>query len=279
MRKIWSKFREVKISSCKNLSVSEYEKCEFGTFSDIMEKVLYLKPVKEDSLIIDLYQEYPLILDNLNMDSVNNFKERFKLKNILFNGESKHSIPISPFMFYKLLDSFMNSHINSSNIIHILDEKKSIKSYIIPTNLNCSDFLKKNYGSDSFYFPLSGLNPVDVTVFDHIGETTLLHSSISMKKQTTIFNPYNFRSTNLSDERVRKESEGICINCGLCDNLCYRNIYPRFYYHYLKNELIDEVEDLLIGKCTKCGICSFVCPVHINLAGTIIEYLNNKEPA
>ena len=64
----------------------------------------------------------------------------------------------------------------------------------------------------------------------------------------------------------KETKEGKCLNCGLCLEVCPKNLNPLL----LKNpQYLAKNRE----KCLNCGLCSYICPVYINFN----KYLKGAE--
>ena len=56
-----------------------------------------------------------------------------------------------------------------------------------------------------------------------------------------------------------------CINCAKCVDACPMFLMPTTLVKYVKNEMVEELEDYQVLSCIECGSCSYVCPSKIPL--------------
>ncbi len=67
------------------------------------------------------------------------------------------------------------------------------------------------------------------------------------------------------------QNEKPCIRCGKCVDSCPMKLYPNELSLSAKAEKYHEAESLHCTECAECGICSFVCPSHREVAESIIR--------
>jgi len=60
--------------------------------------------------------------------------------------------------------------------------------------------------------------------------------------------------------KLNKEKEYDCINCGMCNEVCPVNVNPRYMY-FNKDAKAKKYKN----ECINCGVCSYLCPSKINL--------------
>lgn len=262
-------------------SVETKNKTDEFTFITLAKSILNKDVGIEKSIVIDfspsfpisLYSEYlykTFVLDyipifdefikDIGLNSISYINVDFKLDdndktNII--KRYKKSLVLSPFNFYKILDSYNNKYINSSLLLNLLHENGTYETEFI---INREDIKYLDY-----YNPLTGEMFHEEFILP-LDELCLFYKSFSLNPRGEIIK-----------EEFKKNNSSECINCNRCNSSCPVDIYPQFYYHYLEADFIEEVENLLITKCTSCGICSFVCPTHLPLTGKIISYLNERE--
>ena len=69
----------------------------------------------------------------------------------------------------------------------------------------------------------------------------------------------------LSQEKVDKSKESVCIRCGKCIDACPMKLVPTTLMHLVKQERSGEAEALGIVHCYECGSCAYECPAKIPL--------------
>lgn len=80
---------------------------------------------------------------------------------------------------------------------------------------------------------------------------------------------------NCQDEKPELQ----CITCGRCVKACPHNIVPYEIDEHVINNDFNEAIKLGADKCTRCGVCSYVCPSKRYLTQRIYyskEIINNK---
>jgi electron transport complex protein RnfC len=60
-----------------------------------------------------------------------------------------------------------------------------------------------------------------------------------------------------------------CIRCSRCISACPVRLYPILIFNAIEKGNMEKAKRLYIKDCLACGICSYVCPAGIPLAGTI----------
>lgn len=68
------------------------------------------------------------------------------------------------------------------------------------------------------------------------------------------------------DKYVRPEP---CWHCGDCCSNCPMDLQPVQIQMALKNKDIDRLITLEADKCINCGLCSYVCPAHIDVSNNV----------
>lgn len=63
--------------------------------------------------------------------------------------------------------------------------------------------------------------------------------------------------------------ERACVNCGWCDKKCPVDLLPQFIMKTVGAGEMEEALSMGLLDCTGCGLCSFVCPSKIDLAGIL----------
>jgi electron transport complex protein RnfC len=63
--------------------------------------------------------------------------------------------------------------------------------------------------------------------------------------------------------------ETVCIHCSNCISSCPVRLHPILIYNAVKKGDLEKANKLYIKDCIACGVCSYVCPSGIPLAGTI----------
>lgn len=63
-----------------------------------------------------------------------------------------------------------------------------------------------------------------------------------------------------TEEEIKDDIEGPCIQCGRCVEHCPANINPTSINAAILRNRVDLCKDLHADQCMECGICSFVCP-------------------
>ncbi|MBI9017920.1 MAG: 4Fe-4S dicluster domain-containing protein [Phycisphaerae bacterium] len=65
-----------------------------------------------------------------------------------------------------------------------------------------------------------------------------------------------------------------CVACHYCADICPAGLSPFLLHKYLYADMIEQVEKARVDLCVECGLCSYVCPSKIELAG---EFIKAKE--
>jgi electron transport complex protein RnfC len=63
--------------------------------------------------------------------------------------------------------------------------------------------------------------------------------------------------------------ETACIHCSNCISSCPVRLHPILIYNAVKKGDLEKAKKLYLKDCIACGVCSYVCPAGIPLAGTI----------
>ena len=71
-------------------------------------------------------------------------------------------------------------------------------------------------------------------------------------------------------EDEREKTEGECIRCGRCADICPAGLLPMELLKAARSGEIDKFEKLHGLDCISCGMCSWACPSRQPLA----EYLD-----
>lgn len=69
----------------------------------------------------------------------------------------------------------------------------------------------------------------------------------------------------ISKEIFDMSSEGPCIRCARCINVCPMFLMPNTMYKLIKNNMWEEAREYGTLDCIECGSCSYVCPAKIPL--------------
>ncbi|MGL1893029.1 MAG: 4Fe-4S dicluster domain-containing protein [Spirochaetaceae bacterium] len=263
------------------LKESNYKSIEDITFSKLLFLVLNRQIGIEKSIIIDFTPSFPISLKpeyqyeifiSKHLKYFKDFLTEMGLESISYSNidfelpeddttkivkNVKKTLLLSAFSFYKLIDSYVNKHVNSSYLIHQLHDNTVCESQHIVD--------KSGLAFPDYYEPLSG-ELFNEKLNDFNYELSLVYKNYTLTDKGEL----------IKKEFIKKAVYD-CINCNLCNKNCPLNIYPQFYYHYLEADFIEDVEKLLITKCNTCGICSFVCPSNIPITQKISEYLNERE--
>lgn len=68
---------------------------------------------------------------------------------------------------------------------------------------------------------------------------------------------------------LKKFREEPCLRCGECTANCPCNLQPCEINYAAKHDDYDRVYDLDVLRCVQCGLCSYVCPSHIDVAAGV----------
>jgi electron transport complex protein RnfC len=60
-----------------------------------------------------------------------------------------------------------------------------------------------------------------------------------------------------------------CIRCSRCISACPVSLHPVMIYKAIQKGNIEKAKSLYLNDCIACGMCSYVCPAGIPLAGII----------
>lgn len=256
------------------------------------------------NIVVDFQQFTPLHIDlkefyieyiEVYLPKLNNFIKDFNIDSITYLRPTfdrsfgsriqilkkigRKDRVLNLFEFYKLLDSYFNSHLNDSVLIQLINREREISNYIIDRSISYKTLYNSLGLEDSYHLAFSGTKPDSKKSIKEIGERVLIYNKYSIKKNSSPIFPFPLfnRELKIEDniEGINKESP--CINCNKCNQYCPEAIYPQYYYHYLNEDLIEECQKLKINSCTRCGICSFVCPSNIPIKESITEYFINEE--
>lgn len=75
--------------------------------------------------------------------------------------------------------------------------------------------------------------------------------------------------TPLGMDATLHGEERACINCGWCDKKCPVDLLPQFIMKTVGAGEMEEALEMGLLDCTGCGLCTFVCPSKIDLAGIL----------
>jgi electron transport complex protein RnfC len=70
-------------------------------------------------------------------------------------------------------------------------------------------------------------------------------------------------------KKTKRITEGNCIRCGRCVNICPMNLMPLMYAVYTKNSKFEILREYNINSCIECGSCAYVCPASIPIVAYI----------
>ncbi len=81
----------------------------------------------------------------------------------------------------------------------------------------------------------------------------------------------------IADAKDGRRTHYECIGCGRCVKACPAGINPYLAYRYItgKNQ---RYQQLGLERCTKCGLCSYICPSNIDVASYIQTVLGEDLP-
>ncbi len=74
-----------------------------------------------------------------------------------------------------------------------------------------------------------------------------------------------------SESYTKVFSEGNCIKCAKCVDVCPVNLSPTEIMKAVSKEKLEKVEELFVSDCMECGACAYVCPARIPLVHYIKE--------
>ena len=96
------------------------------------------------------------------------------------------------------------------------------------------------------------------------------------------FDKYSYSRTFISSLFPQKEynmttslqgEDRACIQSGHCEQVCPIEVLPQFLFKAVMASDYDEAEGLGLRDCAQCGLCTYVCPSKIDLAGIIRDGL------
>ena len=191
----------------------------------------------------------------------------------------KDSIILTPFEFYKLIDSYTHSHINNSVLLTLCNTNKELLLLNIPYEMTFESLQKQFSIEGEYYSPITGSKPKKSDYIRDLKPLTLIEESLILEKNNSNLFPFpKFnRSLSIKKGQYSKGTKSSCTNCRKCISFCPESIYPMFYYHYIKSELEEEVTNLLVNRCTSCGVCNFVCPANLEIFQEIEKFLLSEE--
>jgi electron transport complex protein RnfC len=65
------------------------------------------------------------------------------------------------------------------------------------------------------------------------------------------------------------QKETACIHCSKCIASCPVDLHPILIYNAIMKGDMEKAQKFWIKDCIACGICSYVCPSRLPLAGII----------
>ncbi|MBI4336175.1 MAG: electron transport complex subunit RsxC [Candidatus Omnitrophica bacterium] len=68
-----------------------------------------------------------------------------------------------------------------------------------------------------------------------------------------------------SQNELRDDTEGVCIRCARCVEVCPMGLAPTSLMHRVKKENFKEARAMGIDYCYECGSCAYICPAKIPL--------------
>jgi len=69
----------------------------------------------------------------------------------------------------------------------------------------------------------------------------------------------------LDEQESKRYSEGPCISCARCVDICPMGLMPTQYASQVKFEKYSDADADNILDCIECGSCAYLCPAKINL--------------
>lgn len=73
----------------------------------------------------------------------------------------------------------------------------------------------------------------------------------------------------LTEEETKRKSEGNCIRCAKCVDVCPMGLEPYLLNRLTRAGRMDDLESNLVQDCIECGSCMYSCPANIPLLDTI----------
>lgn len=259
----------------------DFKPLEFDSFKDLLVTVIG-KEYNGTSSIYIKEPIYPVISRDdefeyfINSEYLDEFLDTFS---VTISSRAGRGIGLTPFEFYRLLDSYRSKHINNSVLFHYITADGIISHCVVDQSTPIKSFLETEFKCKDAYFPLLKKGLKEHITAAKITSHLISDNRWSINRDNGFLFPfpkYN-RPITLEYKQYQKEKDTPCINCRKCMDYCPESIFPAFYYHYIEREMEEEVSALGIKDCTLCGLCNFVCPSNLKITERIEQFLMSEE--
>jgi len=264
----------------------------------ILEKILIqefnINFQNKQSIIINAIDDEPYVVtENFYLflfyedilEIVDKIANVFNIKNIIICIKASNSENLNKLMNY--IGMYPNIKLEIVPDLYLIGKEDFLKEHlnikdstIIKSSLMYEIFnvIKRNQPLDSKLVTISGNalnNPFVVSVKLGTKLQDIIANLVEIKEQNHLFIENGLMMGNVIDidnfvitkdfvsllimQNNNPQKEDLCLNCGLCLNVCPKGLNPlmlkdKLYYESVKN------------TCLKCGLCSYICPSHIDFS-------------
>ncbi|MCK4537345.1 MAG: hypothetical protein KAV42_00970 [Candidatus Krumholzibacteria bacterium] len=249
-----------------------------------------------DSLFPELKDDVLTVRDRFGLKSIEisglGEEKVFEEEKVVFSPQAGKgdAVQLTALEFRRLAVLCRERKLEDSVLLSVFLTPDNIFSFFLPIGKKISEvfdareeiksFISEHPGTRA-YHPVTGKMydiETDIACPDNSLVTFTGTGYVLSPANTGIFGfPWFGKKASMRRLREQDRKEYPCSNCLKCVDVCPSGIDPSLLYHHLRADNVDEALGLGLECCTRCGLCSFVCPSDIDLYGGLTKALDYVE--
>lgn len=175
------------------------------------------------------------------------------------------------FEFSRLFSAAREGRVRSGLLLNIFRDPGGVYSFFVPEGTSLDKVLESDPGlaAGELYHPYTGRTLGAGDTITGAAEHALVYTDSDYIASPGVGQLFAFpwfdRTIAMRKENRVDSTEQPCSNCLACVEHCPADLHPSILYHQIIKGGLHDTPGLDLFACTRCGICSFVCPSNLPL--------------
>jgi len=264
------------------LIISALPQAPFGVYPDILAGFFFEDLAGALQWSIERFN-----LSEITVAGLSELSEK-KVRRVVYRRtlpKRQSGVQLDLFEFSRLVSAVREEKVSSGLLVSIFRDPGNVHSFFVPDGTSLEKIFESERGltAGELYNPFTGRSFGTVDMINGAREHALVYSdseySASPGAGQLFAFPWFGRTIAMRKTRRSENPGQPCSNCLACGDHCPAGLYPSILYHQITKGGLHDTPGLDLFACTRCGMCSFVCPSSLPLFDEItgaIDRLNEE---